>query len=354
MLQVGNAYPYGQDHIRRGHLVVRSGIREHCMAGFTTNDLTDEEDWSERYWGGPVGRNLGRPCGFRLTGFAHTPAVLHNKQQCMAQYYQFFGSISDFLRPDEENIWRTAAEWDKHIIPTPVLSDCAKMLMREEARLLGMGEYIELRSAKLQRDVLRMVEYDDANVYGDEDGTSNRTPAENENCRRREMVESEDPKNLYARCLSENCFHDILEKEVLHGNIGPDQLQADFGSKVQEHMAQQMNKLLTYQLIKRTIVRVNRRCVMFRQALQFPLVLEMLVSAFLGEAPRAPWHGASWDDMFHARVVVESSIARNATAVEAMESDGVLRYTLPLTNVHDQLGLVYVRQGEDYWKMPNW
>ena len=310
-------------------------------------------------WKFPQSYTRGQPPAtgeFHLSGFANAPASLSYLQDHMEEYYGYFCNRGYHNKNHYTPGLPMAKVWSEYVVPTPVLTECTKELMKEEASNIGNTGYMQNENDSAKHYVLReLAGYEDGQLARDDEGRDDGGDAFKYNS---DMRAAEAPNNYYSRCLSELQFHPLLEKALLHGHITPNQLQSDFGSDMHEYCANQMNTLLTYQLLKRTIVRINLRCTLYRQATSLPEVLDSIVCAFLGEAPSALWHGASYTEMWLARVEAHESETENPTYVEGVEDEnGVLLRTLPLSPAllhHRQQRIIYTRKGENYWELPRW
>jgi hypothetical protein len=111
---------------------------------------------------------------------------------------------------------------------------------------------------------------------------------------------------------------------------------------------QQLRKLFSYQMVMRTILRVNSRCSRFcvdappslRLGLDDGDGLQGVVCEYLGKADLPRWHGASYEDIWTARVLPAQSGWPWAPEDVLPVPDN------PGTDV------VYVKIGVDFWDLP--
>ena len=269
---------------------------------------------------------------FRLTGFAHHPDTLNYLAEHMNDYRGFFCQSG----LDQGTSMMYATTWGEHVIPTPRLGRVAKRLINEEAWLTGKSEYFTFEHERIRGIVIDLVESN----FQDQDWQDRLDGDEWEDQLRRRATR---PAAYYPRCLAETENHSHLERALLHGYVKCDELTSNFASRVKSYHAEQMNKLLAYQVIRRTILRVNRRCTLYRQERSLPEDLQTVVCAYLGETPSARWHDASYDDMWIARVS-PSTFPRGLLS----------RPFLGLHENHNNQGIEYTEIGHDFWVMPQW
>ena len=280
---------------------------------------------------------------FKLSGLLHDSSSLAYLYDHISDFYGFFCVMSrrhiDHFEPGLD----MADIWSEHVVPTPALNECTQDLITEEALLISNIEWVQTEAESSRQWVLRQIDSDDNDIPVDDDVLEYNL---DKRC-------CEFPDGYYARCVSELRCHTILEKAVFSGHLVQADLRWDFGSDMDSYCAHVMNKLVIYQLIKRTSMRINQRCAVYRETQTLPCELSTLVCVYLGESAGELWHGASFNDMWVARVQAYWTDAVDATAVGGIEGEnGGFKFTLPLPPLHGTLNLIFTKKGEDFWKMP--
>ncbi len=234
---------------------------------------------------------------FTLNGFPHHTDTLTYLKGVMLAYNDFYFNVATGM-----NAMRIASSWMEYIIPTPKISQVGHHLMKEEAWLLGRSEYVFAEHLRMEKLCTNEIDV-----------------------------------------LAEN------EKALLHGYETCEHLQFSnnntYLTRKQAFIGTQMNKLLIYQLVRRTIVRVNRRCTLVRQEKKLPPDVETIVCDYLGEAPERHWHGASYDDMWDARVQPSKYHHSFGPPYPTL---------LELPENHDNSKMEYAQVGQGFWDMPPW
>ena len=158
---------------------------------------------------------------------------------------------------------KEAKLWAHQVMPRPELNECTLQLIKEEAML----------ETQTKDDVMREI------------ATWN------------EMVEEEEGAIQLEESLSgprqamENHRFDVLENAVLCGAREPDRY-CQFADHNKTYLFNEHSKILTYQVIIRTVLRVNERSKVYRATTAGGLSssLEDIVTGYLGETSMPAWY----------------------------------------------------------------
>ena len=143
-----------------------------------------------------------------------------------------------------------------------------------------------------------------------------------------------------------------LQSATLSGFLKPEDLLLpleDITCRMTRLLWAQISKLMTYQLVATTILRVNNRCDKYRTVAPAELMLGQratsgindIVCGYLGEVTQPNWYGTSFNDAWSARVTATNR-----------EDDNKPEDLMPLGLSRRIDRCVYVRSSPEYWEMP--
>jgi hypothetical protein len=272
---------------------------------------------------GPVLRQH-RFSDFRLHGFPHPSESIRQLTVDVSSYKCFLQSHVCRTRAETTEV----RDWASHIVPLPRLNAATRTLIAEEALLLGNLPYM-----------VSMLGCWDAGTYTYlERGNNYFVPLSAEN---NTVDTGRNAISFYRGCCFERHGNEVLERALLCGYIIPDDLRC-YRDRME---TETMNKLLTYQLIMRTLLRVRQRCRFYRKENILPPVLSTVVCAYLGDAPARPWHGATYDQIWHARMLATGCRQECNTGSTEMPAPN---FVWSAAHIETQ----YSKVGEGFWELP--
>jgi hypothetical protein len=238
--------------------------------------------------------NIGPAPDFRLNGYNQHPLAHTGLMNKMIDSMTIWAGRLRFQLGYAYTL-ECAAVWGSHIIAEPHLPEHTRRLMREET----------------------------------------------------EVATTEDNKGIKTR-ISGQQWH-VVEFDLLNGRLKLEDMPSEYLFVLDKFEGLQMTKLLTYQYILRTIVRVKSRCAVVcadaPECLNIGLTREGgvlgIVCEYLGQTGFPRWYGSSYDDIWTARV-----------KVKAKRGEAHTQPTLPVPGLLGVHHVEYIKIDSDFWKVP--
>jgi hypothetical protein len=285
----------------------------------------------EYHVGGSVCHHIDGLVKFRLNGQSFIHDTFQDLEDAVFDSLTFYQGNARF-RLSEQG-FDYAMQWGNHVVPRPYIDEHIQLLIDEEAKLVRDQHFVQ---ESLNFDMIQVVAME--HIEEDEEN---------------DIPQPYGPDTYsYAMGLARGRMWIKMQYATLSGFLKPEDLHLpddDIKERLGSFLWAQFSKLMTYQLVIRTLLRVKKRCKHYKAVAPMELMLgqykhsgiNALVCAYLGDVAMPTWYDQDYSDMWSARVTASGR-----------EHDYEPEDLLPMSLNIRLDRYIYVKTSPQYWDMP--